>query len=140
MESAKRRRESRKKKKLSNVKNWKLQLGIQGSNADPESNEESYIYFVLKKAMETISIMKNAASVKEEQIRKLEANSNENFHKLLKLERENLALASKNGPRELKIKRLENQLSQLKVELKHKEAETDNYKAQIWFPGFDNYN
>ena len=28
------------------------------------------------------------------------------FHKLLKLERENLALASKNGPRELKIKRL----------------------------------
>ena len=68
------------------------------------------------------------------------ANSNENFHKLLKLERENLALASKNGPRELKIKRLENQLSQLKVELKHKEAETENYKAQIWFPGFDNYN
>lgn len=140
MESAKRRRESRKKKKLSNVENWKLQLGIQGSNADPESNEESYIYFVLKKAMESISFMKNAASVKDEQIRKLEANSNENFHKLLKLERENLALASKNGPRELKIKRLENQLSQLKVELKHKEAETDNYKAQIWFPGFDNYN
>ena len=133
MESAKRRRESRKKKKLSNVENWKLQLGIQGSNADPDSNEESYIYFVLKKAMELIT-------VKDEQIKKLEANSNENFHKLLKLERENLALASKNGPRELKIKRLENQLSQLKVELKHKEAETDNYKAQIWFPGFDNYN
>ena len=140
MESAKRRRESRKKKKLSNVENWKLQLGIHGSNVDPESNEESYIYFVLKKAMESMSVMQNAASVKDEQIRKLEANSNENFHKLLKLERENLALASKNGPRELKIKRLENQLAQLKVELKRKEAETENFKAQIWFPGFDNYN
>ncbi len=73
-------------------------------------------------------------------IKKLEADLNDNIQKLVKTECENLVLASTNGPRELKIKRLEGQLSQLKIEIQYKEAETENYKAQIWFPGFDNYN
>ena len=119
MESAKQRRERRRREKKAQVEIWRQQLGIQGFESHGESYEESFVYFVLKKAMELIT-------VKEGQLQKLEL--------------ENLALASKNGPRELKIQRLEERIKELKNTVIEKEAETENFKAQIWFPGFDNYN
>ena len=134
MESANRRRERRKQKKWEQVEIWKkkiatwnlqlgqkLQLGIQENYDSYEEN----IFYVLLKAMELLELLK--------------ANSSENFQKQAKLERENLALASRNGPRELKIRKLEDKVKELKQELREKDGEVENFKAQIWPQGFDNY-
>ena len=99
----------------------KLQLGIQENYDSYEEN----IFYVLLKAMELLELLK--------------ANSSENFQKQAKLERENLALASRNGPRELKIRKLEDKVKELKQELREKDGEVENFKAQIWPQGFDNY-
>ena len=113
MESANRRRERRKQKKWEQV-----ELGIQG-------NYDSYEENIFYKAMELLELLK--------------ANSSENFQKQAKLERENLALASRNGPREDLIRRLRSQIEELKQELREKDGEVENFKAQIWPQGFDNY-
>ena len=115
MESANRRRERRKKKKSEQVQIWKSELGIGGNFESYEENQ----FYVLSKAM-------------EDKIRQLEQEN-------LAQKRINLALSSKNGPRELKIRKLEDQIKQSKQELREKDGEVENFKAQIWPQGFDNY-
>ena len=57
MESAKQRRERRRREKKAQVEIWRQQLGIQGFESHGESYEESFVYFVLKKAMELITVL-----------------------------------------------------------------------------------
>ena len=128
MESANRRRERRKKKKSEQVQIWKSELGIEENSESYEENQ----FYVLSKAMELNKFLKHKDSIKEDKIRQLEQEN-------LAQKKINLALSSKNGPRELKIRKLEDQIKQSKQELREKDGEVENFKAQIWPQGFDNY-
>ena len=128
MESANRRRERRKKKKSEQVQIWRSELGIGGNFESYEENQ----FYVLSKAMELNKFLKHKDSIKEDKIRQLEQEN-------LAQKKINLALSSKNGPRELKIRKLEDQIKQSKQELREKDGEVENFKAQIWPQGFDNY-
>ena len=121
MESAIRRRERRNKKKREQVENWRLQLEIEGSFDSYEDNQ----YYVLLKAMQLNSVLKDSDSVKEDEIRQLEQEN-------LALKRMNLALASSNGPREELIRRLRTQIEELKREKRILEGEKRDLRGQIW--------
>ena len=124
-------REHRKNKKLKRLAQYRRMLGIQGnSGKDPHYIDPHYI---LKRAMERISILEADNNKKEEQITILVQEKDFGLHRqILEQQRELLALRSSAGTREKLIRRQEQQIEENKWIIKKLEQDILDLKSQIW--------
>ena len=125
MESSREHRKNKKKKRLTQ---YRRMLGIQGN-----SGKETSAHYILKRAMERISILEADNNKKEEQITILVQEKDFGLHRqILEQQRELLALRSSAGTREKLIRRQEQQIEENKWIIKKLEQDILDLKSQIW--------
>ena len=125
MESSREHRKNKKKKRLTQ---YRRMLGIQGN-----SGVEIDPHYILKRAMERISILEADNNKKEEQITILVQEKDFGLHRqILEQQRELLALRSSAGTREKLIRRQEQQIEENKWIIKKLEQDILDLKSQIW--------
>ena len=125
MESSREHRKNKKKKRLTQ---YRRMLGIQGN-----SLKEIDPLYILKRAMERISILEADNNKKEEQITILVQEKDFGLHRqILEQQRELLALRSSAGTREKLIRRQEQQIEENKWIIKKLEQDILDLKSQIW--------
>ena len=131
MKSVKQERKSKqhsKDKKLKHLLQWRRILGIQGT-----SHKEMDLRYMLKKAMNRISILEWNDNKKEEQIRELLQEQDSDLQsQILKQQREILALKSSESNREELIRRQQEQIKDKEWRIKVLEEEKLDLQTQIW--------
>ena len=129
MESGKsrERHDHRKKKKWKHLSCWRRQLGIQGN-----TQEETDVYYCLKKAMKRIGILEWNDSVKEEQIlRLIKEKDCDSQRQMLALQQE-LLLKSSAYTREELIQTQRKRIENDKLRIMELKQEILDLKTQIW--------
>ena len=116
-----------KDKKSKHFLQWRKILGIQGT-----SHKEMDLRYMLKKAMERISILEWNDNKKEEQIRELLLEQDSDLQsQILGQQREILAYKSSAGNREELIRRQQKQIEELKREIRILEGEKEDLRNQF---------